>query len=75
MITIKCAKCQQKIFKYVKIGKGKIWHCWKDRIIDDFSIIDGRVVKCKCGNQIGIDEGKWIKIKNHNVHISGTKTG
>ncbi len=74
MLTIKCARCKQKIFRYVKIGKGKLWHCWKDRIIEDFSIHDGKKILCKCGNLIGIDEEKWIKLKQHSFTISGTKT-
>jgi hypothetical protein len=74
MLTIKCARCKQKIFRYVKVGKGKLWHCWKDRIIEDFSIHDGKKVLCKCGNLIGIDEEKWIKLKQHSFTTSGTKT-
>jgi hypothetical protein len=73
MMIIKCSKCKQKIFKYVKIGKGKLWHCWKDRIIEDQSIHEGKNIKCKCGNFIGKDEEKWIKLKQQSVHISGTK--
>ena len=41
MITIRCAKCKSKIFEYIKIGKGKLLHCWKDRIIKDYSIQNG----------------------------------
>jgi len=74
MLIIKCAKCKRKILRYVKIGKGKLWHCWKDRIIEDFSIHDGKNIKCTCGNLIGIDTGKWIKLKQHSFITSGTKT-
>jgi len=74
MLTIKCLKCKQKVFRYVKIGKGKLWHCWKDRIIEDFSIHDGKKVLCKCGNLIGIDDEKWIKLKQCSFTTSGTKT-
>jgi len=73
MLTIKCARCNQKIFRYVKIGKGKLWHCWKGRIVEDLSIHDSKNVLCKCGNLIGVDEGKWIKLKQHSIVISGTK--
>ena len=75
MITIKCAKCKQKVFKYVKIGKGKLWHCWKDRIIEDLCIHKDNNILCKCGNLIGIDEKKWIELKQHSILISGTKIG
>ncbi|MFW6173570.1 MAG: hypothetical protein ACOC5T_07490 [Elusimicrobiota bacterium] len=74
MLTVKCANCKQKIFRYVKIGKGKLWHCWKDRIVEDYSITDGRYVKCRCGNIIGIDEKKWIKLKQHSFITVGTRT-
>jgi len=74
MLTIKCARCNQKIFRYVKIGKGKLWHCWKDRIVEDLSIHDGKNVLCKCGNLIGVDEGKWIKLKQNSIVTSGKKT-
>ena len=74
MITIKCAKCKKKIFKYKKIGKGRLWHCWKDRIIEDYSVRDGIKIKCQCGNSIGIDEGKWIKMKQFFFNLSGSVT-
>ncbi len=74
MITIKCAKCNGKVFRYVKVGKGRLLHCWKGRIMKDFSIRDGNKVRCQCGNLIGIDEGKWIKMKQHSFIYSGTRT-
>ena len=74
MLTIKCAKCKSKIFRYVKIGKGRILHCWKKRIIKDFSIHDGNKIKCKCGNIIGIDQEKWIKMRQKSFIYTGKKT-
>lgn len=73
MITIKCAKCKRKIFKYLKIGKGQVWRCWKDRIRKDYSVRNGNMVKCQCGNLIGIEEDKWIKMKQNSFIYSGTK--
>ncbi len=73
MLTIKCARCKGKVFRYVKIGKGKLWHCWKARIVEDYSICEDKKVRCQCGNIIGIDEGKWIKLKQHSFTHSGTK--
>jgi len=72
MLKIKCAECHGKIFRYLKIGKGRILHCWKDRIIKDYSIREGNEIKCRCGNLIGIDEGKWIKMKQRAFTYSGT---
>jgi hypothetical protein len=62
MIVIKCARCKGKVSKYLKIGKGRILHCWKERIIEDYTIRDGSEVRCQCGNLIGIDEGRWVKV-------------
>jgi len=72
MIFVKCAKCKRRIFKYRKIGKGKLLHCWRERIIADYSIRDGDNVKCECGNLIGINERRWIQMKQHSFEWSGT---
>jgi len=71
MITIKCAKCKSKVFRYLKIGKGRVLHCWKGRIVKDYSIREGNEVKCQCGNLIGIDEGKWVNMKQRSFIYSG----
>ena len=73
MIVIKCARCKGKIFKYLKFGKGRLLHCWKERVIEDYSVREGNEVKCRCGNLIGIDEGKWVKMKQHSFFYSGTR--
>jgi hypothetical protein len=74
MIVIKCAQCKSKIFKYVKVGKGRLLHCWKARIVEDYSVRDGSEIKCQCGNLIGIDEGGWVKLKRRSFTYSGTIT-
>ncbi len=74
MIVVKCTQCKSKIFKYQKIGKGRLWHCWEDRITKDYSVRDGNEVKCQCGNLIGIVEGKWIKMKQNSFTYSGAIT-
>jgi hypothetical protein len=38
IMAIKYTQCKVKIFKYAKIGKGKLWHRWKERIVEDHSI-------------------------------------
>ncbi|MCD6386660.1 hypothetical protein J7M23_12915 [Candidatus Sumerlaeota bacterium] len=73
MLTIKCAKCKSKLFKYIKKGKGKLWHCWKERIVEDFTVKDGDEVRCTCGQLIGIDQKKWIKLKPHNIIYKGSR--
>jgi DNA-directed RNA polymerase subunit RPC12/RpoP len=74
MVIIKCARCKRKIFKYEKIGKGRILHCWENRIKEDYSIHKGAEIRCSCGNLIGIIERKWIKMKQNAFEFSGTIT-
>ncbi|MCD6453188.1 MAG: hypothetical protein J7K77_02760 [Dehalococcoidales bacterium] len=71
MITIRCARCKGKVFRYLKIGKGRLLHCWKGRIIKDYSLRNGNEVRCRCGSLIGIDEGKWIRMKQSSFIYSG----
>jgi len=76
MIIIKCAKCNGKIFKYIKIGKCRLLHCWKDRIAEDLSVHNGNNIECNCGVIIGIDKGKESDILsgiNSNSAISTAK--
>jgi len=75
VITIKCAKCKTKLFRYLKIGKGQVRHMWPDRIDEDHSIHDGDVIKCKCGNVIGRDEVKYINLKRSAFTYTGRKFG
>jgi hypothetical protein len=72
MIIIRCAKCRAKIFKYKKIGKGRLLHCWKDRIVKDYTVRAGDEVRCACGNLIGVSESKWIRMKQNAFSHSGT---
>jgi hypothetical protein len=74
MIIIKCARCKGKIFKYVKVGKGRVLLCWKERIVEDYSVRDGSEVRCRCGNLVGIEEGKWVRMKQRSFIYSGTTT-
>ena len=73
MLTIKCAKCKRPVFKYIKIGKGRVLRCHKARIVKDYTRRDGNQVLCQCGNLIGTDEGRWIKMKQNASTCSGTR--
>jgi len=73
VLTIKCAKCQRKVLRYLKLGKGRVLHCWKNRIKRDYSLREGNKVMCKCGNLVGIDEEKWIKMRRASFFYTGTK--
>lgn len=74
MLTIKCSACKSKIFKYQKIGKGKIITCWNERIHKDFSLRENGKTKCACGNLIGIEVVKGIRMKQGSFTYSGSRT-
>jgi hypothetical protein len=74
MLTIRCATCRDKIFKYEKIGKGRVLRCYKVKIREDYTELSDSEVKCKCGNIIGKDEGPFIKMKQSSFIYSGTVT-
>ncbi len=69
IITVRCAKCGRKIFRYQKMGKGKLWRCWKSRIIEDYSVHDGDEVRCECGNVVGVDKGGYIRLRQSAIII------
>ena len=73
MLVIKCAKCKAKIFKYRKIGKGRVLRCWKKRIVEDYADWDGAKVKCsKCGATIGNADNLKVRMKQSAFTSSGT---
>ena len=74
MLTIKCSACKSKIFKYKKIGRGRVLNCYKERVMRDYSKHEGDKIKCKrCGKVIGIDRGNMIRMKQSAFTISGFK--
>ncbi|MSS71919.1 MAG: hypothetical protein EXS64_10575 [Candidatus Latescibacteria bacterium] len=62
IMIVRCNRCNQKVFKYLKVGKGKLVRCLKERIREDFTVQKGPEVFCPCGNRVGRDEGDHIKI-------------
>lgn len=56
------------------VGKGRVLHCWKGRILEDHCVRSGTEIRCACGNLVGIDEKKWIKMKQNAVSVSGSVT-
>jgi len=73
MLTIKCVKCKRKIFRYFKLGKGRVLHCWTNRIEKDYSTREGNRVLCKCGNLIGLEQDKCIKMRQAAFFHTGKK--
>ncbi|MCF7792538.1 MAG: hypothetical protein K9N09_01270 [Candidatus Cloacimonetes bacterium] len=73
MLTLKCAKCKSKLFKYYKVGTGKVLRCYFARISKDRSIRKNDQVLCECGNVIGKLESNCIRMKQNSFIYSGTK--
>ncbi len=75
MLTIKCAICKDKLWKYEKYGKGEVLRCYKSRIKRKYKIqSEGDKILCLCGNVIGIDKGPHIKMIKNGFIYSGMKT-
>ncbi len=73
MLIIKCAACKNKLWKYKKIGKGEVLRCYKKRIIKLYNIEnDEEKIECSCGNKIGIDKGRYIKMIGKAFTYTGT---
>ena len=74
MLTVKCAKCKSRVFKYVKIGQGQLIKCHRDRIAEDNAVYDGEKVLCpKCGNLIGKVDGPRIRLRRSSFVHTGHK--
>ena len=74
MLTIKCATCKRKLWKYEKFGKGEVLRCYKSRIEREYDFqLEGDKILCTCGNVIGIDKGAHIKMIKKGFCYSGRK--
>jgi hypothetical protein len=74
MLTIKCAACKRKLWKYEKIGKGEVLRCYKSRIDREYEYqLEGDKLVCVCGNLIGIDKGPHIKMIKKGFVYTGKK--
>ncbi len=64
MLTIRCAACKTKLFRYDKIGQGEVLRCHKERISRVFTRMRNQGDKyfCPCGKPIGIDKGGFYKM-------------
>ena len=73
MITVSCASCGAKLFRYQKIGKGRLLHCWKTRISSDHTRQEGGAIFCpKCGQHIGVVETQWINMHGGSFTVKGS---
>ncbi len=74
MLTIKCSGCKAKLWKYKKIGPGKVLRCHKARIGKRFEVQerDGKLI-CPCGREIASDMGRFYKMLPVTFIHTGTK--
>jgi phage FluMu protein Com len=75
VLTIKCAKCKTKLFKYKKIGQGRVLVCWKNKITRLYDgEIKGKNLICKnCGNIIAEIKEDYLDMNNYSFTYTGTK--
>ncbi len=74
MLTLRCAACKRKLWRYDKIGPGEVLRCHKDRISKFFSYqMHDKKIQCPCGKNIGIDKGKFYKMISKAFTYKGSK--
>ncbi|MGI6656637.1 MAG: hypothetical protein ACOX5Z_07400 [Desulfobulbus sp.] len=74
MLTIHCAACRKKLWRYDKIGPGEVLRCHKARIQRTYHArIRNNRVHCPCGKVIGIDKGPFYKMIGKAFTYKGTK--
>lgn len=75
MLTLRCAACRRKLWKYHKIGPGELHRRHKDRIRKVWRMEerDGKVW-CACGRAVGIDRGTYYTMDRKAFTYAGTKT-
>ncbi len=76
MLTIKCAACKQKLFKYHKIGQGSVLRCHKERIHRSYgcAVKEGELLCGDCGRVIGRDKGTYFGMDRGAFTATGTKS-
>ncbi len=73
LLTLRCAACKKKLWKYDKVGQGEVLRCHKTRITQLYQPLkEGGKIKCICGKDIGIDKGTFIKMIGKAFTYSGT---
>ena len=74
MLTLKCAACKRKLWKYNKVGTGEVLRCHKDWIKKLYAVQhQGNKIQCSCGKDIGIDKGGYYKMIAKAFTFSGRK--
>ncbi len=74
MLTVKCAACRRKLWKYQKLGQGEVLRCHKERISKMYEVEerDGKIY-CPCGKVLGIDKDSYYSMVKGSFTYAGTK--
>ena len=62
VMVVRCPECKKKAFKYLKVGRGKVIRCYKDRIRDDRTTHKQKAIYCPCGHRLALDRDDHWKI-------------
>lgn len=74
MLTILCAACRAKLWKYEKIGHGHVVRCHKERIHRWYNAKQKEhKIYCRCGKPIGVDKGGYYRMISGTFTHTGTK--
>lgn len=74
MLTLHCAACKKKLWKYEKKGHGHVVRCHKERITKWYDIeVRDHKIHCLCGKVIGIDKGSHYRMVSNSFTHTGTK--
>lgn len=74
MLTIHCAACKKKLWKYEKFGHGHVVRCHKSRITRMFPVEKvGAKIHCQCGKVIAVDKGSHYRMISKAFTHTGTK--
>lgn len=74
MLTLRCAACKTKLWRYDKIGPGHVLRCHKKRITRWYGGQAGEdKIYCPCGKAIGIDKGSYYQMISSAFTHTGTK--
>ncbi len=74
MLTIKCAGCKNKLFKYEKIGQGEVLRCYKSKIKKFYKYTERNAsLYCICGQKIATETNKYFKMIQGNFIYTRTK--
>jgi hypothetical protein len=75
MLTLRCAGCRSKLFKYAKLGQGEVHRCHKSRMEKPAGVRqeEDRLLCRGCGATLGLDKGSHYSMNKGSFTYKGTK--